>query len=140
MNRWLAKWGVKLASEKKERELAKKWSAGDIEVEAIPFSFSTSNGEELRAAPCVYTQDLVQRILSYLDELEESVLNTICTYIQYAFAYLAHTACSQVLQLPSHRAEALTWHDDAIPKDEIWVKMGGDKGGGSFKMSFKVMQ
>ena len=97
MNRWLAKWGVKLASEKKERELAKKWSAGDIEVEAIPFSFSTSNGEELRAAPCVYTQDLVQRILSYLDELEESVLNTICTYIQYAFAYLAHTACSQVL-------------------------------------------
>ncbi|MDA8001505.1 MAG: hypothetical protein MPL62_09480 [Alphaproteobacteria bacterium] len=67
----MAKWGVKLASEKKERELAKKWSAGDTEVETMPFSFSTLNGEELRAAPCVYTPDLVRRILSYLDELEE---------------------------------------------------------------------
>lgn len=25
-----------------------------------------------------------------------------------------------------------------IPKDEIWVKIGGDKGGGSFKMAFQV--
>ena len=25
-----------------------------------------------------------------------------------------------------------------IPQDEIWVKIGGDKGGGSFKMSFQI--
>ena len=60
-------------------------------------------------------------------------------YIQYVFVHQAHAACSQVLQLPSHRTEALTWHDNAIPNDEIWVKVGGDKGGGSFKMSFQVM-
>lgn len=29
------------------------------------------------------------------------------------------------------------WHD-IIPKDEIWVKIGGDKGGGSFKMAFQI--
>jgi len=25
-----------------------------------------------------------------------------------------------------------------IPPDEIWVKIGGDKGGGSFKMNFQI--
>lgn len=25
-----------------------------------------------------------------------------------------------------------------IPNDEIWVKVGGDKGGGSFKMNFQI--
>lgn len=32
----------------------------------------------------------------------------------------------------------LTWHDGIIPEDEIWVKVGGDKGGGSFKMNFQI--
>lgn len=31
----------------------------------------------------------------------------------------------------------LVWHD-LIPKNEIWVKIGGDKGGGSFKMAFEL--
>ena len=32
----------------------------------------------------------------------------------------------------------LTWHGGKIPNSEIWVKLGGDKGGGSFKMTFQV--
>ena len=36
------------------------------------------------------------------------------------------------------RNNRLTWHDGMIPEDEIWVKIGGDKGGGSFKMSFQI--
>ena len=32
----------------------------------------------------------------------------------------------------------LTWHDGAIPDDEIWVKIGGDRGGGSFKLMLKI--
>lgn len=36
------------------------------------------------------------------------------------------------------RINRLTWHQGTIPEDEIWVKIGGDKGGGSFKMSFQV--
>ena len=37
-----------------------------------------------------------------------------------------------------HRAGKLTWHDGLIPHDEVWVKLGGDKGGGTFKMSFQL--
>jgi hypothetical protein len=32
----------------------------------------------------------------------------------------------------------LTWHDGRIPSDEIWIKLGGDKGG-SFKASFQIV-
>ena len=31
----------------------------------------------------------------------------------------------------------MTWHDGTIPSDEIWVKIGGDKRGGTFKMNFR---
>ena len=37
-----------------------------------------------------------------------------------------------------HRLNRLTWHD-IIPPDEIWIKIGGDKGGTSFKMNFQIM-
>ena len=37
-----------------------------------------------------------------------------------------------------HRASRLIWHD-AIPSDEVWIKLGGDKGGGTFKMSFQIV-
>lgn len=33
----------------------------------------------------------------------------------------------------------LTWHDGAIPADEIWVKLGGDKGRGSFKLNLQLL-
>ena len=32
----------------------------------------------------------------------------------------------------------LTWHQGIIPEDEIWVKIGGDKGGKSVKISFQI--
>ena len=31
------------------------------------------------------------------------------------------------------------WHDGVIPKDEVWLKIGGDKGGTSFKMNFQIV-
>ncbi len=31
------------------------------------------------------------------------------------------------------------WHDGIIP-EEIWVKMGGHKGGGSFKMNLQMLE
>ena len=34
--------------------------------------------------------------------------------------------------------DMLTWHDGVIPRDEIWVKLGGDKGGSTFKMTFQI--
>lgn len=32
----------------------------------------------------------------------------------------------------------LTWHNGTIPQDEIWLKLGGDHGGGSFKLCLQV--
>ena len=39
---------------------------------------------------------------------------------------------------PHNRSNKLTWHEGLIPQDEIWVKIGGDKGDGSFKVAFQV--
>ena len=40
----------------------------------------------------------------------------------------------QTVLLSVHR---ITWHKGAIPEDEVWIKLGGDKGGGTFKMCFQ---
>ena len=32
----------------------------------------------------------------------------------------------------------LTWHNNAIPEDQIWLKVSGDHGGGTFKMSLQI--
>ena len=37
------------------------------------------------------------------------------------------------------RESTLTWHEGMIPDDEIWLKLGGDKGGGLFKMNFQIV-
>ena len=36
------------------------------------------------------------------------------------------------------RTDQLIWHDGAIPDDTIVVKIGGDHGGGTFKMAFQI--
>ena len=36
-------------------------------------------------------------------------------------------------------AGTLMWHNGVIPEIEIWVKLGGDKGGGAFKMNFLIV-
>ena len=33
----------------------------------------------------------------------------------------------------------LTWHEGLIAEDEIWLKLGGDKGGSSVKASFQIV-
>ena len=38
-----------------------------------------------------------------------------------------------------YRNNSLYWHDGHIPANEIWLKVGVDKGGGTFKMTFQVM-
>jgi hypothetical protein len=37
-----------------------------------------------------------------------------------------------------HEQNLLTHHDNNIPADEIWIKVGGDHGGDSFKMSLQI--
>ena len=38
-----------------------------------------------------------------------------------------------------HRHGRLCWHDRRLPQDEIWLKIGGDKGGGTFKMAVQIL-
>ena len=38
-----------------------------------------------------------------------------------------------------HRNGLLYWHDGRIPSDEVWLKIGGDKGGGMFKMAVQIV-
>lgn len=33
----------------------------------------------------------------------------------------------------------MSWHDGRIPSDELWLKIGGDKGGGTFKMAVQIV-
>ena len=33
---------------------------------------------------------------------------------------------------------SLTWRGDVIPEDQVWIKLGGDHGGGSFKFVMQV--
>ena len=35
--------------------------------------------------------------------------------------------------------DRLTWHNGVIPSDELWVKIGGDKGGNTFKFCFQLL-
>ncbi|XP_067667443.1 uncharacterized protein [Haliotis asinina] len=37
-----------------------------------------------------------------------------------------------------HDSGQLTWHSQHIPEDEIWLKIGGDHGGGSLKLSLQI--
>ena len=46
LNRWLKKWGLTMANEKRQRELAQQWSPDCVQAECVPFSFHLSNGGE----------------------------------------------------------------------------------------------
>ena len=35
--------------------------------------------------------------------------------------------------------QQLIWHDGTIPENEVWVKLGGDKGKHTFKMNFQIV-
>ena len=39
----------------------------------------------------------------------------------------------------SCRTRRLTWYEGFIPASEVWIKIGGDKGGGTFKMNFQIV-
>ena len=51
-----------------------------------------------------------------------------------------HNTCTQNLTWPIvTRAEGnLTWHDGNIPSNELWIKLGGDKGRGSFRFNLQL--
>ena len=37
-----------------------------------------------------------------------------------------------------NESDSLTWHSGTIPQSEVWLKIGGDHGGGNFKLSLQI--
>ena len=58
---------VSLASERRQRTLAKKAVGENIVVEVVPFTFSAAGGGvEIREAPFVYVPNLIARVADTL--------------------------------------------------------------------------
>ena len=38
-----------------------------------------------------------------------------------------------------HDHDLLTWRNTTLPSDKIWVKIGGDHGGDTFKISVQIL-
>jgi hypothetical protein len=106
--RWLKVFHVSLASEQKQRSLAKATRGDNLSAEMVPFSFPSSGGTEIRDAPFVFVPNLIARV---------------------ADSVTSHLKSS----------DGLTWHENSIPATELWVKLGGDKGHGSFKLSMQLV-
>ncbi len=67
--RWLRKWGIKMASEGRQRSLARAIAPYPIEAENALFSFKLkSGGEEFRMAAIAYVEELSDVVLSLLHE------------------------------------------------------------------------
>ncbi|GFR85064.1 amine oxidase [Elysia marginata] len=45
----------------------------------------------------------------------------------------------KLTKLLESQRESLTWHDGAIPENEVWVKVGGDHGQGSMKFNLAIV-
>ena len=122
-NRWMKAWGIEIASEKQMRKLSAEQIGDNLAGESVPFSFQLKNGIDLRPAPLVYTPDLVAKALQILDQNDR-------------YQHTQHV--KQRIMLLTYSLNKLTW-PEGIPQSEIWIKIGGDKGGKSFKMSFQLV-
>ena len=47
--------------------------------------------------------------------------------------------CEKITGLLESERDSLTWHDGAIPENDISVKVGGDHGQGSLKFSLAIV-
>ena len=72
--RWLSKWGLKLASESRTRNIAQELAPYDTIGELLLFVITANDGEEIRTAPCVYTPHLVSCMETFLEELSRYAL------------------------------------------------------------------
>ena len=59
---------------------------------------------------------------------ERAEVNPFCVYV------------SDLARFITDSLDLLTWHNinNVIPEDQIWLKVGGNHGGGSFKMPLQT--
>lgn len=77
----------------------------------------------------MYIPHLVTKVIQLLDDNDRYIKIYILNRLTYIHCTLLCKLC---------RTGRLKWHG-VIPPDEVWVKIGGDKGGGSFKMNFQIV-
>ena len=115
--KWIKTWGVQIASERKIRLVATEMTSVVAESALLPFQLK-SGREELKPAPIAYLPFLKLKMIDLLDKNE-----------RYVHVHVQALTLMSVLRL-----HTLTWHNGRIPPNKVWVKLGGDKGGSSFKM------
>ena len=98
-----------------------------MNAEVTPFSFAvqSGSGEKLRGAARAFTPDVTAKIYQILYENERSM--------NY------HDNNAKLHIIISSRAGRLSWHGGAIPSDEIWINVCGNKDGGAIKMAFQII-
>lgn len=115
-----------MGSEKEQRKLSKQLITTEITGHTAPFTHALkSGGEEVKEEAMAYIPMVEEKLIELLEQRRRYVQKQL--HNQILNTHTAHHSCNQ-----------LTWHNGAIPEDEIWVKLGGDKGGGTFKMNFQV--
>ena len=113
LQRWGEMWNVQLASERETsrhaQDLLGEVTVASERVQAVTYG---ADGEStLRPANYCRVQNLLGLVIQHLNHL--------------------------------HNSNQLTWHSTpsgkTLPTNEIWLKVGGDKGGGSLKFCFQVV-
>ena len=100
--------GVDWASEKEIGMQMKKAILGKIRVDRVPVFLNDTERKQERV--------ILEPVVS-IEDLDSFVCNLLDEY---------------------DNKGRLSWHNETIPEGEIWVKVGGDHGGGSFKVSLQI--
>ncbi|KAL5509935.1 hypothetical protein EMCRGX_G005385 [Ephydatia muelleri] len=106
---WLKASGVSLAGEERMRYICRQIVGNNLKGEMARLSFPSTSGGEERLGLAALVY-IPDVVLKVVDLLEEN-----------------------------ERTGRLTWNDGVYPASEIWLKLGGDKGGGSLKMNFQIV-
>ena len=110
--RYMRKIGVEFESEKKERQ-----DRNELLKESVCGVMATFKTKQEKSPGSIGGFIFKELPYVYVQDIHHLAIDTIDTY---------------------HRHNRLTWHDGKIPENEIWIKLGGDHGGGTFKMSFQI--
>eukprot|EP00731_Ephydatia_muelleri_P004655 Em0002g831a len=110
LRRWLKASNISLACEERMHHASRKAVGENLKGELAPFSLMNSLPSGGEEFQGAPLVFIPDLILKVVELLEEN-----------------------------DHAGRLTWHNGVIPASEIWIKLGGDKGGGTFKMNFQIV-
>ena len=127
MYRWFKSLNVAVASERQQRKLAKEIVDQTIVAECGAFTFSLERGRtEIREVPFVYRPNLIAAIADLVDQHHRYKTRILFFILVHHRSY--------------HRSRAgLTWHNGAIPSNEIWVKLHCKKWGVTVHLCYGVL-